>query len=67
LFAPPVEPEPYLLIDDPYLNELIRTYDLSGEVGLVLASLILIVPLEVLIVLFGEFFFEVLFDSILDR
>jgi hypothetical protein len=42
-------------------------YYLSGEVGFVLASLMLRVPLFELIVLLGEFFFEVLFDSHLDR
>jgi hypothetical protein len=40
--------------------------DRSGEVGLVLASLMLMVPLLLLIVLLGECLTEFLFDSHLD-
>ena len=41
-------------------------YDLSGEVGLVLASLIFkvfLVVVALIVLLIGELFFDVLFDS----
>jgi hypothetical protein len=46
-------------------DPIIMNY-LSGDVGLVRASLMLIVPLLLLIVLLGEFFTEFLLDSHFD-